>query len=347
MNLKTLLKNAVVISILIITAFGCEQEHLQFQSVDCNGCNDIPPGGGTITTAPTISSFSPQYGLPGDQIAIYGNRFSATPSNNIVKFNGVQASVVYASSSLLIVSVPSGAFTGKISVTVNALQGVSATDFEVLRDIPRNGLILFYPFTGNYNDASGNGKNLIAQNSANNPTVANDRFNKSGQAYTFDGINDYLYTGNVTIDHPITFSFWTRYSSLDLGAFLGTKGNGTPNGFSIQSSTTGGSNRLVTYLDNNVRFESNSNFLPTSTNNFWIFIAVSFDGTTFRLYKNGVLNQTITGSGTITSTNMFQVGYSQNGGYYAGIIDDIAVYDRVLTDAEIVQLNEQNITSRY
>jgi hypothetical protein len=104
MSIKSLLKSGMAISILMITSMACEQEPFQLQSsTNCSGCNDIPPGGGTITTAPSINPFSPQHGLVRDQIAINGNRFSTTPSNNIVKFNGVQASVVYATNNLLIV----------------------------------------------------------------------------------------------------------------------------------------------------------------------------------------------------------------------------------------------------
>src|SRR5687768_13086334 len=137
-----------IMLVLLVAVISCEQEPLQLQSgsADCGGCNDIPPGGGTITTAPYISSFTPGYGLVTDQVAIYGSRFSVTPSSNIVRFNGVQAQVVLATATLLIAEVPVGATTGKISISVNGQQAISATDFEVLKDIPRNGLVLYYPF---------------------------------------------------------------------------------------------------------------------------------------------------------------------------------------------------------
>jgi hypothetical protein len=99
------------------------------------------------------------------------------------------------------------------------------------------------------------------------------------------------------------------------------------------------------YVDDNINFKSSNNFFPVTANN-WIFITVVFNGVSVKLYKNGVLSQTITRIGTVTSTNHFLVGYSQNGGYYAGGIDDIAVYNQVLTDAEIGQLRYQTI-SKY
>lgn len=343
---KQLCIRCVSMVVLVVVVMSCEPEPLQLQSgAGCVGCSDTPPGGGTITTAPNISSFTPGHGLVTDQVAIYGSRFSTTPSSNIVKFNGVPAVVVLATATLLIAEVPATATTGKISVSVNGQQSLSVNDFEVLKDIPRNGLVLYYPFTNTYNDFSGNSRHLIAQSTVNNPMPTTDRFNKSGQAYNFDGMDDQLYTENVSITHPVTIGFWTKYTTLDIGAVVGTKGDQTPNGLAVQTVNIANNNYLITYVDNNVNYQSNFNLFPSSTST-WIFIAISFDGNTFRVYKNGVLFQTLTGQGTLTSTTYFVVGDSRNGGNYAGGIDDITVYNRVLSGAEIVQLHQQTI-SKY
>ena len=65
----------------------------------------------------SILDFTPGSGGPTTPVTIYGTGFSATPSANTVKFNGVTATVSAATNIRLDVLVPSGATTGPISVT--------------------------------------------------------------------------------------------------------------------------------------------------------------------------------------------------------------------------------------
>lgn len=81
--------------------------------------------------APAISSFSPTSGTPGTAIVITGSNFNPDPEGNFVMFNGVVATVEAASAELLTVVVPSGASTGRITVTVMDQIATSPTDFNV------------------------------------------------------------------------------------------------------------------------------------------------------------------------------------------------------------------------
>lgn len=83
------------------------------------------------STPPTITSFTPGSGPVGTTVTITGTNFSATPANNTVSFNGVVAIVTASTSTSITVTVPSGATTGKISVTVGGNTAVSTTDFIV------------------------------------------------------------------------------------------------------------------------------------------------------------------------------------------------------------------------
>jgi len=78
-----------------------------------------------------ITSFTPGGGPVGTTVTINGTDFSATPNSNIVKFNGTQATVTNATTKQLVVTVPAGATSGKISVTVNGKTATSATDYAV------------------------------------------------------------------------------------------------------------------------------------------------------------------------------------------------------------------------
>lgn len=88
----------------------------------------------TVTVAdltPTITSFTPASGVIGTTVTITGTKFSTTLASNEVKINGISTVVTTASATQLKVTVPGGATTGKISVKVNGLTAVSATDFTV------------------------------------------------------------------------------------------------------------------------------------------------------------------------------------------------------------------------
>jgi sugar lactone lactonase YvrE len=76
-------------------------------------------GGGKGTPAPSISSIDPVSGPMNTQVIITGAHFDTVASGNMVKFNGVIATVVSASASSLVVTVPAGAGTGDVTVTVS------------------------------------------------------------------------------------------------------------------------------------------------------------------------------------------------------------------------------------
>ena len=85
------------------------------------------PGASVIA----ISDFTPNGGTIGAAVTIHGAGFSTTPSQNIVKFNGVTATVTSATATEIAVTVPTGATDGAITVTVGAVTGTSATAFDV------------------------------------------------------------------------------------------------------------------------------------------------------------------------------------------------------------------------
>jgi RHS repeat-associated protein len=79
----------------------------------------------------SIASFAPKIGPAGTTVTIYGTGFSATASQDTVKFNGTTAVVSSASATQLVVAVPSGATTGTISVTAPGGSATSSGSFTV------------------------------------------------------------------------------------------------------------------------------------------------------------------------------------------------------------------------
>ncbi len=103
-----------------------------FLFISFQGCkkNDTPPAP-PPPSAPVISDFSPAKGAVGTTITITGLNFDSIPANNVVKFNGVTATVSQATATQLTVKVPAGALTGKITAAVNSLMATSSTNFTV------------------------------------------------------------------------------------------------------------------------------------------------------------------------------------------------------------------------
>jgi N-acetylneuraminic acid mutarotase len=94
---------------------------------------------------PSITNLTPESGLEGALITIAGTHFSTTPAENLVTFNGVNAEVTTSTATQLTVTVPTGATTGKVEITVKGNTVTSATDFIVLHAPVINS---FTPSTG-------------------------------------------------------------------------------------------------------------------------------------------------------------------------------------------------------
>jgi sugar lactone lactonase YvrE len=78
-------------------------------------------------TSLSITGFSPSEGIEGTTVLITGTAFSENAEQNIVTFNGIEATVSAATSRSLTVTVPEGFSTGKVGVQV-ASQRVTSTD---------------------------------------------------------------------------------------------------------------------------------------------------------------------------------------------------------------------------
>jgi IPT/TIG domain-containing protein len=92
-----------------------------------SGCGNNP--------SPAISGFSPVGATVGTTITITGTNFDVGPVNNVVTFNGTAALVISSTPTQIVTTVPAGATSGPISITVNGASGIysltSSTSFTV------------------------------------------------------------------------------------------------------------------------------------------------------------------------------------------------------------------------
>ena len=85
--------------------------------------NDLTSAGSpftvTLPVIPVITSIEPEIGKVGTTVIITGTDFSPVADENTVSFNGTEAVVTEATATSITTSVPSGAESGNVTVTVD------------------------------------------------------------------------------------------------------------------------------------------------------------------------------------------------------------------------------------
>ncbi|MCX6271806.1 MAG: dockerin type I domain-containing protein [Bacteroidetes bacterium] len=209
--------------------------------------------------------------------------------------------------------------------------------------VPSNGLAAYYPFNGNANDESGNENN----GAVNGAALTMDRFGKPNKAYSFDGVNDYINCGNgssLQIANDITSCMWIKSSNLTEKSPISKYTNSTSHGW-----------ENVTYSDGKTAFGGRASSSYSSSNksvvivinNNWHFVVGQREGTTWKIFVDGELSNSATGSsGNITNSMNLTIGNaSQLNDPFSGSLDDIRIYSRALSQSEITALYNEGIPS--
>jgi len=217
--------------------------------------------------------------------------------------------------------------------------------------IPANGLVGWWPFSGNANDKSGNGNN----GSVTNAQLSADRFGNPNAAYLFNGYDsqiDVFDAASLRVRH-ITISAWVKSYDLSRINQVVYKGSMMANGEQYAlTMTENGKYHASVKVNSGCQTAlgwAGAN-IPDGAiaDSSWYHIAMTYDGTTFSLYKNGVLDTAVAVSGPIDSCigGGLRFGYDHlrwapisTGNSMNGLIDDIGIWNRALSAQEITQLN--------
>jgi hypothetical protein len=213
-----------------------------------------------------------------------------------------------------------------IFFTLFIVSSLSAVVCDAQIDLTK-GLFAYYPMSGNAKNALGSGGGDCTVNGA---TLTSDRFGNASSAYNFDG-NSYLEgTLNTTGFTGMTVSAWIKTNlTTRKEVVLYAAGNAfyislfNPGRFTAAMDGTGG--------NNSPSDETNSNVATDA----WVFITATNDGTTTRTYVNGVNEKSY--SETLQLSNgKIQIGGAGNTSLaFVGSIDEVHVYNRQLSDAEV------------
>jgi hypothetical protein len=231
-------------------------------------------------------------------------------------------------------------------ITAIAIFGfVTITNAQVPSYLPTAGLVGWWPFNGNANDESGNGNN----GTVNGATLTSDRFGNTINAYSFDGVNDFIETNFLGIggSSSRTFSLW--YFTNNFGPFQSLLSYGLDNIPSNYINLWTSSNCTGVGLDISYAYKDYSNSFLTGQWNHYVLIIDRSTGINLnnaKIYQNGLPLTTICNNANLSASINTLLQYSITfGKYHAqstcflnGKLDDIGIWNRALTPQEISNL---------
>lgn len=190
------------------------------------------------------------------------------------------------------------------------------------------GPVSWYKFDGTYADAGPNANTGVPSGS---PAFVADASGAAGKAIAFNDLNAVINTGTAPMGVGNTFSvtLWVKLSSnTTLQYFVRTGGGG------IGIASDGGSIAFA------ISTPSTNSASAVVTPGVWTHIVGTYDGTSIKLYKNGVLQATTSHPGTNSGNGNLSdtvLGFFNND-YWDGAMDDLRFYPRILTPAEITAI---------
>jgi len=208
--------------------------------------------------------------------------------------------------------------------------------------LPTQGLVGWWPFSGNAIDSSGAGNNGTVFNAS----LVSDRFGKPNAAYAFNGTNSRIEMADAVSlrCRKISISAWV-FSNTTSGGQVVYKGDMYAGGEAYSFNTNpmfslkSGSN-----CSPGLGWKSIQLTQPISVGSWEHFVA-TFDGVTFKVYRNGQVLEKMPLSGLIDSClwgglrfGFNHTNYGTSGDPFNGVIDDIGIWNRALTETEIGQM---------
>ena len=282
-----------------------------------------------------------------------------TKNSSILTISGIPPAISF---------VPPTPVNGTATTNRSAEINISITNAADLAEFTWNWNATNYTFYNdslvlmmNFDNVSALGENATyavdVSKYGNNGTLMNgaawNSSGKYGKALSFDGVNDYVDAGNnASLNLPKDFSLeaWIKPAAVPSGNGGGiiTKASDYSLGNSYNLFID--SQKPVFHWTNSDGTKYTTSAATTSIQvNTWMHLVVTKEGNTAKLYVNSILEDTDTYSGTskIVTTTTKIGAYEKNiqGQYYVfnGTIDEVRIYNRSLSAAEIQQHYSSNL----
>jgi hypothetical protein len=206
-------------------------------------------------------------------------------------------------------------------------------------------------------DSSGNGLNAQSRNRADN-IEANSKICRAGgfvNTYPDQSQSDAVFYPTETVDElaigkdqPFSVSAWV-YRNDDnswMAAVIKVSDDAWTDGWGLEHRS-GSGNRIDFFVGNYSRYARAN--LATDT---WTHVVGTYDGTNIRIYTNGVLRDTTSQNSYTPGSLSVAIGDDLSGSAiddrWQGNIDEVKIWDRALSDAEILDIyNNENAGLNY
>lgn len=207
------------------------------------------------------------------------------------------------------------------------------------QSVPTDGLVAYYPFNGNANDASGNGHNGAVVGA----TLTTNRFGDANRAYSFNG-TAYIQcpdTGLPSGNNPRTVCLW-----MNIASYMGTITYPFGYGTTTPSSAFYATANSLYYPKPTIGLGMVNNVdtprWGEAITNVWYFVAITYGNSTATLFINGDnVGEAPRTFGTILNGSFF-IGGNNDASIasvtFSGKISDVRIYNRALSTSEVQQL---------
>ncbi len=225
-----------------------------------------------------------------------------------------------------------------VSTQANVVRGLTRlSPFIALPPDITSGLRAYYPFSGNAQDASGNGEHGIPASGA---VLSADRFGNPASAYSFSGNLGFINIGQVHLTSAFTLSAWIRPDQQLVGGVISKFATGGGQGYELLYAGEQQQHcmRLHTSgLRGTVGFDCGVALALGR----WYHVTGTYDGSSVgRLYLDGELAGEFSGLlPDLAGGPATLIGRSAWGAQtFPGAIDEVRIYDRALTPEQVAYL---------
>jgi len=197
-----------------------------------------------------------------------------------------------------------------------------------------SGLVDQWTFNGSASNETG-----TAIGSTTNASLVTGQDGRTNGAYSLNGTNAYIslpMTNLPTSMNAVTFSFWAKPTSATPSAVLFVNTDETNNRLAVHIPYT--ANNMYFDFGNTTTTGRLSGTFSNSWYNAWALWTFTADPTNgMKIYRDTQLVASQAGASTFTKgARTLEIGRVYNNGtYWAGSIDDLRIYSRELTLAEI------------
>jgi hypothetical protein len=230
----------------------------------------------------------------------------------------------------------------QLSLAPTTIPPSSTTD-----TFPTYGLVAYYPMSGNANDGSGNGNH----GTVHGAVLTLDRFENENSAYYFNGQGSFIEIPNAPMLNPsnLTISAWVMLDTTSKPMDIVSKdGEGYDRQYLLNfgSDDTGHFRVHIGRADGTLYWHK-STISPSVGH--WYHLVQTWDGNSLKLYVNGEHDNPRfprpSSGGVTVSSQPVRIGGGAPKRYspywFAGTIDDVCIYNRVLSESEIQALYKQ------